>query len=62
MISNMVCASEVDPLVTNIIVASIETGMWFVDQRAGVYQNSFPGFVSCVVVSRRTLLFVENTH
>ena len=62
MISNMVCASEVGPLVTKIMVASVEAGMWSVDQRAGVYQNSSPGFVSCVVVSRRTLLFVENTH
>ena len=44
MISNMVCASEVDPLVTKIMVASVEAGMWSVDQRAGVYQNSFPGF------------------
>ena len=62
MRSSKVCASEVDPLVTKIIVASIETGMWSVDQRAGVYQNSFPGSVSCVVVSKRTLLFVENTQ
>lgn len=36
--------------------------MWSMDQRAGVYQNAFPGFVSHVAVSRRTLLFVENTH
>lgn len=49
--------------VTKNIVASVgETGMWSVDQRAGVYQNVFPGFVSCVAVSRRMFLFVENTH